>query len=105
VTFTGTPATRQLSANIVPTIAGGPIFQYWQFISTAGPTLGAIDPTPVASGGSLAPTDLNNIVRVTVAFTSQPERTKTQDARSTSLEGSGTVGSADPTEPQKGANC
>jgi prepilin-type N-terminal cleavage/methylation domain-containing protein len=106
LTFPASPSvSKQLAANIVPTTAGAPIFQYWQFVTTAGPTLGAIDPVPLGTGGTLGSTDLAKTVRVTAAFAAQPERTKAQDLRSTSIQGTATVGSADPGEPMKGVNC
>jgi prepilin-type N-terminal cleavage/methylation domain-containing protein len=110
VTYPSYPAspsvTRVIGTNILPTTAGAPIFQYWQFITEVGPTLGMVDKaaaltTPLTSTSQYAS------VRMTTSFVTQPEHTSgsTIDVRGTALEGVATVGSANAGEPTKGVNC
>jgi prepilin-type N-terminal cleavage/methylation domain-containing protein len=105
--FPATPNTSQvIGTGIVPTTAGAPIFSYYQFVDDTGPTLGMIDTTPLSTAGSgLSSADALNAVRVDVAFVAQTLRTASADPRSTSVEGTATVGSANPGEPTKGVNC
>jgi prepilin-type N-terminal cleavage/methylation domain-containing protein len=109
LTYPSYPATpsssRVIGTNILQTNATTPIFQYWQFITTAGPTLGMVDTvalsTPLNSTAEFAS------VRMTISFVTQPEHTtgSTNDLRATSLDGVATVGSANAGEPAKGVNC
>jgi prepilin-type N-terminal cleavage/methylation domain-containing protein len=104
VTYPASPgSSRIIGTNIVPVATGAPLFTYWQFVTDEGPTLGMINTTALST--PLSATDRANAVRVKVAFAAQPERTRTADLRSTTLEGTATLGSANPGEPAKGANC
>jgi prepilin-type N-terminal cleavage/methylation domain-containing protein len=96
-------ASRIIGTNIVPDPAGAPLFTYWRFITDAGPTLGMINGTALAT--PLSATDQLNAVRVRVSFATRPERSTTADLGSTNLEAVATVGSANPGEPTKGVNC
>lgn len=105
-TYPATPNTsRIIGTNILPTTAGTPIFKYLQFITTAGPTLGMVDTTPLTT--PLTSTSQFASVRMTISFVTQPEHTTgtTNDLRATSLDGVATVGSANAGEPAKGVNC
>jgi prepilin-type N-terminal cleavage/methylation domain-containing protein len=109
VTYPTYPASpdysRLIGTNILPTTAGAPIFRYWQFITTDGPTLGMVDGTALAT--PLSTTSQFATVRITISFVTQPEHTSgsTTDLRATSLDGVATVGSANAGEPTKGVNC
>lgn len=98
-------ASRVIGTNILPNAAGDPIFQYWQFITTVGPTLGMINGTRLVT--PLTATSQYATVRMTVSFVTQPQNTtgSTIDKRGTELEGIATVGSANAGEPTKGVNC
>jgi prepilin-type N-terminal cleavage/methylation domain-containing protein len=97
VAYPNTPTrTRVLATNVWPARQGGvmtgaqlPIFRYYRFLNSA------IDPAPRTT--PLSATDAPTIVRVDVQFKTVPERTKTEDARSASLSGQGTVLTANPT--------
>ncbi|HEX5923759.1 MAG TPA: prepilin-type N-terminal cleavage/methylation domain-containing protein [Baekduia sp.] len=105
-TYPATPDTsRIIGTNVLPSTAGAPIFKYWQFITTAGPTLGMVDTTPLTT--PLTSTGQFASVRMTISFVTQPEHTTgtTNDLRATSLDGVATVGSANAGEPAKGVNC
>jgi prepilin-type N-terminal cleavage/methylation domain-containing protein len=105
-TYPATPnASRIIGTNILPTTAGAPIFTYLQFITTAGPTLGMVDTTPLTT--PLTSTGQFASVRMAISFVTQPEHTTgtTNDLRATSLDGVATVGSANAGEPAKGVNC
>jgi prepilin-type N-terminal cleavage/methylation domain-containing protein len=109
LTYPSYPATpdssRVIGTNILPTTAGAPIFKYLQFVTTAGPTLGMVDTTPLSP--PLNSTAQFAAVRMTISFVTQPEHTtgSTNDVRATSLDGVATVGSANAGEPAKGVNC
>jgi prepilin-type N-terminal cleavage/methylation domain-containing protein len=109
VTYPSYPAspsvTRTIGTNILPKAAGIPIFQYWQFVTDNGPTLGMVNGTALTT--PLSTTSQYATVRVTMAFHTQPEHTNgsTIDVRGTALEGVATVGSASAGEPTKGVNC
>lgn len=98
-------ATRVIGTNILPIAAGAPIFQYWQFITTAGPTLGMVNGTALAT--PLTAESQYATVRMTMAFVTQPANTtgSTIDKRGTEFQGVATVGSANAGEPTKGVNC
>jgi prepilin-type N-terminal cleavage/methylation domain-containing protein len=98
-------ATTLIGSNIVPTTAGAPIFRYYQFITTVGPTLGMVDTAPLTT--PLTTTSQFAAVRMAISFVTQPEHTtsSTRDLRATSLDGVATVGSANAGEPVKGVNC
>jgi prepilin-type N-terminal cleavage/methylation domain-containing protein len=105
-TYPASPdSTHVIGTNILPTNPGDPIFRYWQFVTTDGPTLGMVNDTalttPLTAAGALAS------VRVTVSFITQPEHTtgSTVDKAGTALDGVATVGSANAGEPVKGVNC
>lgn len=105
-TYPASPGTTTLiGSNILPTTAGAPLFRYYQFVTTAGPTLGLIDTAPLATPLSAA--SQLTAVRVTISFVTQPEHTtsSTTDLRATSIDGVATVGSGDPGDPTKGVNC
>jgi prepilin-type N-terminal cleavage/methylation domain-containing protein len=100
---TNPTASRVLGTNLVATLAGGTVFQYFQF-----KTDGTVDPdAPIAlaAGSSLTTANMLQVVRVSVTMAAQPERTKTLDLRSATETGSATVGSADGADPSKGVNC
>jgi prepilin-type N-terminal cleavage/methylation domain-containing protein len=105
--YPATPSSsRVIGTNILPVTAGAPIFKYWQFITTAGPTLGMVDTTPLTT--PLSSTAQFAAVRMTITFVSQPEHTtgSTNDLRATTfVDGVATVGSANAGEPAKGVNC
>jgi hypothetical protein len=109
VTYPSYPASpsvsRVIGTNILPATAGAPIFQYWQFITDAGPTLGMVNGTPLTT--PLTATSQYATVRVTMSFVTQPEHTggSTINKGGTALEGIATVGSASAGEPTKGVNC
>jgi prepilin-type N-terminal cleavage/methylation domain-containing protein len=109
ITYPSYPATpdfsRVIGTNILPTTAGAPIFQYLQFVTTAGPTLGMVDSTALTT--PLTSTSEFAAVRMSISFVTQPEHTagSTNDKRATSLDGVATVGSASAGEPAKGVNC
>ncbi len=110
VTYPSYPASpsdnRVIGINILPTAVGAPIFQYWQFITEVGPTLGMVDKTaPLTT--PLTSTSQYAAVRMTMSFVTQPEHTSgsTIDVRGTALDGVATVGSANAGEPTKGVNC
>jgi prepilin-type N-terminal cleavage/methylation domain-containing protein len=110
VTYPSYPASpsvsRVIGTNILPTTAGAPIFQYYQFITTIGPTLGMVDNlTPLTT--PLSTTSQYAAVRLTMSFATQPEHTSgsTIDKRGTRIDGVATVGSANAGEPTKGVNC
>jgi prepilin-type N-terminal cleavage/methylation domain-containing protein len=109
LTYASYPAspdsTRIIGTNILPTAAGDPIFKYWQFVTTDGPTLGMVNDTELTT--PLSTTAALATVRVTVSFVTQPEHTtgSTIDVRGTPLKGVATVGSANAGEPVKGVNC
>jgi prepilin-type N-terminal cleavage/methylation domain-containing protein len=102
--FAASPtSSRAIAAQIVPAGAGVPIFTYRDFVTT-GANVGTIDmATPLTT--PLSTTDRFNAVRVDVAFAAQPDRTKKFDARTTSVQGGATVGSANADEPSMGVNC
>ncbi len=106
-TYPATPnSSRVIGTNVLPVTASAPIFKYWQFITTAGPTLGMIDTTPLTT--PLTSTTEFASVRMTITFVSQPEHTagSTNDLRATTfVDGVATVGSANAGEPAKGVNC
>lgn len=109
VTYPSYPASpsanRVIGTNILPLTAGAPIFQYWQFITDNGPTLGMINGTALVT--PLTATSQYATVRVTMGFVTQPQNTtgSTIDVRGTELQGIATVGSASAGEPTKGVNC
>jgi prepilin-type N-terminal cleavage/methylation domain-containing protein len=110
VTYPTYPAlpnsSRVIGTNILPVTSGAPIFKYWQFITTAGPTLGMVDTTPLSP--PLTSTTEFAAVRTTITFVSQPEHTtgSANDLRATTfVDGVATVGSANAGEPAKGVNC
>jgi prepilin-type N-terminal cleavage/methylation domain-containing protein len=109
VTYPSYPASpsvsRTIGTNILPSTAGAPIFQYYQFITTIGPTLGMVDGTALTT--PLSTTSQYATVRVTTSFATQPEHTSgsTIDNRGTVIDGVATVGSASAGEPTKGVNC
>ena len=77
VTYPSYPATpnssRVIGTNILQTTASTPIFTYWQFVTTDGPTLGMIA-TPALAAPLTAATQLA-AVRMTISFVTQPEHT------------------------------
>jgi type II secretory pathway pseudopilin PulG len=107
VTYPSYPASpkssRLVGEYLAPANAGDPIFQYWQFVTTEGPTLGMISKpaltTPLSAQSKLA------AVRVTTSFVAQPEKTGKNEPIATAIESSATVGSANAGEPSKGVNC
>jgi prepilin-type N-terminal cleavage/methylation domain-containing protein len=102
--YPGAPITsRVIGTNIVPVPAAAPLFTYWAFVTTAGPTLGMINTAPLAT--PLSAMDQLSAVRVRVSFATRPARSTTADLGSTTLEAVATVGSANPGEPTKGVNC
>jgi prepilin-type N-terminal cleavage/methylation domain-containing protein len=104
--YPASPAqTTVIGTNVLPETSGAPIFQYWEFVTDEGPTLGMIDPTPLTP--ALDATEQSATVRVTVGFVAQPDHTSSNkpDPRATTLEGVGIVGSANAGEPTKGVNC
>jgi prepilin-type N-terminal cleavage/methylation domain-containing protein len=104
--YPGSPtSTTLIGTNILPTTAGAPIFQYFQFVTSEGPTLGMVDTAPLATPLSAA--SQLAAVRMTISFVTQPEHTtgSATDLRATSLDGVATVGSANAGEPVKGVNC
>jgi prepilin-type N-terminal cleavage/methylation domain-containing protein len=109
LTYAGYPSspssTTLIGSNIVPTDAGTPIFRYYQFVTTVGPTLGMVDTTPLAT--PLTTTSQFAAVRMAISFVTQPEHTtsSTADLRATALDGVALVGSANAGEPVKGVNC
>jgi prepilin-type N-terminal cleavage/methylation domain-containing protein len=109
VTYPSYPASpsfsRVIGTNILPRTVGAPIFRYWQFITTDGPTLGMVDSTSLVT--PLTTTSQYATVRMTISFVTQPEHTNgsTIDVRGTALDGVATVGSANAGEPTKGVNC
>ncbi len=84
-------SSRVIGTNIPPTTAGAPIFKYWQFVTTAGPTLGMVDTTPLSP--PLSSTAQFAAVRMTIC--SSPSRSTrpaaSNDVRATSLDGVATV--------------
>jgi prepilin-type N-terminal cleavage/methylation domain-containing protein len=106
LTYASTPnVSRAIATGIVATTSGAPIFSYYAFVDDVGPTLGMIDPTPLATASGLSSADVLNAVRIKVQFSAQPLHTQASDPRRTSLEGTATVGSANAGEPTKGVNC
>jgi hypothetical protein len=109
VTYPSYPATpsvtRVIGTNILPTTVGAPIFEYRQFITDNGPTLGMVNGTALAT--PLSTTSQYAAVRLTISFVTQPEHTSgtTINVRGTALDGIATVGSASAGEPTKGVNC
>jgi prepilin-type N-terminal cleavage/methylation domain-containing protein len=105
--YPATPdSSRIIGTNVLPIAAGTPIFRYWRFVTTNGPTLGMVDPTALTTPLSVA-SELT-AVRVTISFITQPEHTNGSiaDLRATSvINGVSTVGSANAGEPSKGVNC
>jgi prepilin-type N-terminal cleavage/methylation domain-containing protein len=97
----GVSATKVVGTHIVPTAAGAAIFQYQQFNVADG----TIDPRPLGTSGTLSSADRLKAVRVNAAFAVQPERSKTLDLTATSVRGTGTVASAEGSDPSKGVNC
>jgi prepilin-type N-terminal cleavage/methylation domain-containing protein len=100
ISFPTQTSSRQLATDIVPTSAGAPIFTYFQFN-----TDGTINTAPMAAGTGMTAANRLLAVRVGAAFAAQPERTKKLDLSSTSVQGVGTVGSAEGSDPSKGVNC
>lgn len=90
----------EVGKNLVPTLAGGAIFQYFQFSAD-----GTIDPVPLAASSGLSATDRNKAVRVAATFAALPEKSKKLDLVSTTATGAATVGSAEGSDPNKGVNC
>jgi prepilin-type N-terminal cleavage/methylation domain-containing protein len=109
VTYPSYPASpstnRVIGTNILPSTPGAPIFQYFQFITDSGPTLGMVNGTALVT--PLTTTSQYATVRMTMSFATQPEHTSgsTIDVRGTSLDSVATVGSASAGEPTKGVNC
>ncbi len=107
VTYPSYPASpkssRLVGEYLAPANVGDPIFKYWQFVTTEGPTLGMIHGTvlgtPLTAQSKLA------AVRVTTSFIAQPEKTGKNEPIATAIESSATVGSANAGEPSKGVNC
>jgi prepilin-type N-terminal cleavage/methylation domain-containing protein len=107
ITYPSYPASpvssRLVGEYLAPKSVGWPIFQYNQFVTTEGPTLGMIHgtplTTPLTAQGKLA------AVRITTSFVAQPEKTGSNEPRATAIESSATVGSANAGEPSKGVNC
>jgi prepilin-type N-terminal cleavage/methylation domain-containing protein len=107
VTYPSYPASpsssRIVGQYLAPDEPGDPIFKYFQFVTTEGPTLGMINgttlATPLTAQGKLA------AVRVTASFVAQPEKTGSNEPRATAIDSSATVGSANAGEPSKGVNC
>jgi Tfp pilus assembly protein PilW len=95
---TSVTATKTVASDIVPTLAGGVIFQYYQFN-----TDGTINTVPL--GAPLTAATRLQAVRVGATFAATPESTKTLDLRSTTVDGSATVGSAEGSDSSKGVNC
>jgi prepilin-type N-terminal cleavage/methylation domain-containing protein len=95
-------SSKSMATGIVPTLAGGTIFQYFAFDIDG--TINSTAPIALTSG---ALTTANRLmaVRVMATFAAQTDRTKTLDLRSTTVSGSATVGSADGSDPSKGVNC
>jgi prepilin-type N-terminal cleavage/methylation domain-containing protein len=94
--------SKPIGTGIVPTLAGGTIFQYFAF-DTDG-TIDTLAPIALTSG-ALTTANRLTAVRVAATFAAQTDRTKTLDPRSTTQSGSATVGSADGSDPSKGVNC
>jgi prepilin-type N-terminal cleavage/methylation domain-containing protein len=102
--YPSTPASSRLVGEyLAPTVVGGPIFKYWQFVTTEGPTLGMIYETPLAT--PLSAQSKLAAVRVTTSFFAQPEKTGKNEPQATAIDSSATVGSANAGEPSKGVNC
>jgi prepilin-type N-terminal cleavage/methylation domain-containing protein len=100
ITFPTLTSSRRLGTNIVPTTTGAPIFTYFQFN-----TDGTINTAPMAAGTGMTAGNRLLAVRVGAAFAAQPERTKQLDLSATTVQGVGTVGSAEGSDPSKGVNC
>jgi prepilin-type N-terminal cleavage/methylation domain-containing protein len=99
LSFQAAPSrSRVLIANVQP--VNGAFFSYYAF----DPTTGLVDQNAPLTP-TLSPADVQRVVRVGTAMTAMPERTKTADARSTTITGHAIVGSADPANPNKGPKC
>jgi hypothetical protein len=102
--YPGSPkSSRLVGEYLAPVAVGAPIFKYWQFVTTEGPTLGMINKTELATPLT-AQTKLA-AVRVTTSFVAQPEKTGKNEPIATAIDSSATVGSANAGEPSKGVNC
>jgi prepilin-type N-terminal cleavage/methylation domain-containing protein len=93
--------TMTVGTNLVPTLAGGVVFQYFQF----NPADGTIDPAPMATTAGLSDNDRSKAVRVGATFAALPEKTTLLNLTSTTVTGAATVGSAEGSDPTKGVNC
>lgn len=94
--------TRVLATNVVPardpnTTAQLPIFRYYDY--EADGTINTGTPLAVPITAVIAPT----VVRVLIDFQSISSRTKTEDKRSTMIEGQSAIGTPDPATPNAGS--
>jgi prepilin-type N-terminal cleavage/methylation domain-containing protein len=110
--YPGYPAsptrTTVIGTNLLPSSAGAPIFKYFKFVTTEGPTLGMVDLSdPNGLSTPLTAAQQAVTVRVTTSFIAQPLKVKSATAvkQATTLEGVGVVASANPGEPDKGVTC
>lgn len=99
LTFQAVPArSRTLITNVQP--VSGAFFTYYAFNLATGLVDTTLTPAP-----TLTADDLHRVVRVGIAMTAMPERTKTADPRATTITGQAIVGSADTANPNKGPKC
>jgi prepilin-type N-terminal cleavage/methylation domain-containing protein len=106
-TYPSSPYYSQvIGTNIIRSGPSAPIFRYFQFVTTEGPTLGMVDES-APLGVPLDAAGLNAAVRIKASFVAQPNKSTltTAELHATTLEGTATVGSANAGEPTKGVNC
>lgn len=100
-TFTSTPTTRTVATGFAQQ-ATTPLFRYYAYTNAApySPTR-LLDPVGAAS---LTAAELKQVVRVDVAFVSNPQRAGAR-AEPVPFEGSVLTRTADPMSPAAGPNC
>jgi prepilin-type N-terminal cleavage/methylation domain-containing protein len=99
--FTGTPTTRSLATGLAQQ-GTTPVFRYYAY-TTAAP----YEPTRLldpAGTASLTAAELKQVVRVDVAFLSNPQRAGAR-AQPVPFQGSVQTRTADPMSPAAGPNC
>jgi prepilin-type N-terminal cleavage/methylation domain-containing protein len=87
--------TAPIGVQMVPE-DGATLFRYYGFDTVNG---------GISSTALSAPVNTGLVIAVAYGMTAMPERTKTADPRSTSVEGQAVTGTADPADPNEGNKC
>jgi hypothetical protein len=104
-TATGTPTRRTIAQDVLPPDGQAGPFSYYQYSDLTGTTPPLPDALqPIAATG-LTAAQVALTVRVRVDLIARTTRTRSADARSTTLGGDAFVGSIDPLQPAKGPRC